>query len=498
MTEPNYHVPSADNFASVIIPELYNEKKAELKKTIDEDKDSMSSFSFTTDGWTSKAGDSYLGVTGHYLDDDFYFKNMCLGHEKLNGSHTGVNMKNALQIKLAEYNLIPSTIPIYAVSDNAPNIVNALNLLSSEDVDVTRIPCFDHGLNLAVSDVKEQTKNFSNTCAKTRSLVGFFKHSSSARDVFHEVQIERGLPPLELMQDVPTRWNSEFLMLSRLCKVREPLSIAIGRLKDSPVEDLTTREWSVVESYVNVLRPLYDATVTMSAENKPTISSVIPTLSTVEDILTGIVSTEIGTTPSKTLAKNLKLQIQSRFPNYTEDKIYVISMMLDPRYKDMLIDSSKKNRWVEVIKTEANKMAEALAEKAKKASQVTATPSTSQVNAPSSSTTPATSLRASMKRVLSQKTSQSEMSVKSLLDLELGHYFAEAPIGLDDDPLKFWRESRSKYPLLRPVAKKYLGIPASQCACERQNSTGTNVVTARRRRLTPLHVEQLVFLHENL
>ncbi|CAH0380777.1 unnamed protein product [Bemisia tabaci] len=88
-------------------------------------------------------------------------------------------------------------------------------------------------------------------------------------------------------------------------------------------------------------------------------------------------------------------------------------------------------------------MAEALAEKAKKASQVTATPSTSQVNSPSSSTTPATSLRASMKRELSKRTSQSEMTVKSLLDLELSHYSAEASIGLDDDPLKFWREIKS-------------------------------------------------------
>lgn len=88
------------------------------------------------------------------------------------------------------------------------------------------------------------------------------------------------------------------------------------------------------------------------------------------------------------------------------------------------------------------------------------------------------------------------MTVKSLLDLEI----AEASIGLDDDPLKFWRESKSKYPLLRPVANKYLGFLRRKLLAHlRQHSAGTNnVVPEKRRRLTPLRVEQLVFLQETL
>lgn len=75
-------------------------------------------------------------------------------------------MKQGLQIKLGEYNLIQSTIQIYAVADNAPNLDSDLNFLSSEEVTVTRIHRLntspEHRLILAVCDVKEQTKNFGN------------------------------------------------------------------------------------------------------------------------------------------------------------------------------------------------------------------------------------------------------------------------------------------------------------------------------------------------
>jgi hypothetical protein len=48
------------------------------------------------------------------------------------------------------------------------------------------------------------------------------------------------------------------------------------------------------------------------------------------------------------------------------------------------------------------------------------------------------------------------------------------------------------------LVRKYMSIPATQVRSERQFSAGSNTVTWRHQNLLPEHVEQLLFLHENL
>lgn len=80
---------------------------------------------------------------------------------------------------------------------------------------------------------------------------------------------------LKLKQDVRTRWNSTFFMLERLIKLKEPITIVMITLKDSPCH-LNSDEWSIIEDVVPLLRPFDRVTVELSAEQYPTISTVIP------------------------------------------------------------------------------------------------------------------------------------------------------------------------------------------------------------------------------
>ena len=42
-----------------------------------------------SDGWTSRAGDTYLGVTYHYIDSDWVLRSVTVDVQKLEGSTTG-------------------------------------------------------------------------------------------------------------------------------------------------------------------------------------------------------------------------------------------------------------------------------------------------------------------------------------------------------------------------------------------------------------------------
>ena len=53
-------------------------------------------------------------------------------------------------------------------------------------------------------------------------------------------------------------------------------------------------------------------------------------------------------------------------------------------------------------------------------------------------------------------------------------------------------------PTLANIAKKILAIPASSAKSERVFSTGGNIVTAKRNRLAPKKVENLIVIKENM
>lgn len=51
------------------------------------------------------------------------------------------------------------------------------------------------------------------------------------------------LEPLKLKQDVQIRWNSMYIMMDRLEKVKIPLCAALSSLS-SPPDNLNSEEWN--------------------------------------------------------------------------------------------------------------------------------------------------------------------------------------------------------------------------------------------------------------
>ncbi|KUF93654.1 Electron transfer flavoprotein beta subunit [Phytophthora nicotianae] len=65
------------------------------------------------------------------------------------------------------------------------------------------------------------------------------------------------------------------------------------------------------------------------------------------------------------------------------------------------------------------------------------------------------------------------------------------------NPLKWWSVNRRKYPVLSPLARKWLGCVATSVPSERAFSTAGNTVTTKRSQLDPSLARDLVFIAEN-
>lgn len=64
------------------------------------------------------------------------------------------------------------------------------------------------------------------------------------------------------------------------------------------------------------------------------------------------------------------------------------------------------------------------------------------------------------------------------------------------DPLQWWSQKTSKYPILSHLAKKILCIPATSAPVERLFSVAGLTIANDRARLLPENAEDLVFLHD--
>lgn len=97
----------------------------------------------TTDCWTSRDNKSYIAITVHFIDNNFNLKSILLSCHSFLENHTSDNLCEQINKTLNAWNLRDKIV--FAVSDNAYNIQNALGQLKFK-----HFGCFAHTLNLIV------------------------------------------------------------------------------------------------------------------------------------------------------------------------------------------------------------------------------------------------------------------------------------------------------------------------------------------------------------
>ena len=68
-----------------------------------------------------------MGITAHWIDREWHQKELVIGFEPLNGSHTGKNLAEALIVVIKRYNLGSKLLSI--TTDNASNMTKMVEEL---------------------------------------------------------------------------------------------------------------------------------------------------------------------------------------------------------------------------------------------------------------------------------------------------------------------------------------------------------------------------------
>ena len=83
------------------------------------------------------------------------------------------------------------------------------------------------------------------------------------------------------------------------------------------------------------------------------------------------------------------------------------------------------------------------------------------------------------------------------VEKEVDIFLKDPPPLLDSNHAAWWKVNEGRFPRLAKLARKYLAIPGTSVPSERVFSAAGLTVNRLRTRLTPEHVDMLIFLNKN-
>lgn len=239
--DTSYNLPSRGTIMSRIHT-LYEDERAQRTNMLEQAKH----IAVTGDHWTSVNNDNYLGVTAHFIDQDWTLQSFALTVSKTEERHYAEACANHFLDVANEWEIKEKLTTLG--TDSARNMVAAARLLPFE-----HLPCMAHSLQRTVT-VSLKDSGFESVLAKCRKIVGHFKHSPSNAQELNEEQVAHGLKQESLAQDVATRWNSTLEMVKRMQRNTSPLTTTLAQQK-SKVAMVTDPELAKLQKLEELLEP---------------------------------------------------------------------------------------------------------------------------------------------------------------------------------------------------------------------------------------------------
>ncbi|XP_044570347.1 E3 SUMO-protein ligase ZBED1-like [Drosophila ananassae] len=317
--DPRYTLPSRKTLQHVYMKNIFEDLKTKLFTILDR----VNSCAITADLWTSKANESYITATCHFITKDFVLRSVVLATKPLldDSNHSAQNIASSLRGICDEWNIFDKIAAI--TTDNANSMIKACEFLQKR-----HLPCVAHTINLVVQSCLA-IDCLQDILLKCKRIVTYFKSSSIALSKFKASQ-ETDIK-YSLIQEVPTRWNSAYHMIERILLTNEAISKVLLSTSKAPTP-FTADEVAILKDIVQLLSPFDNATKQVSSSTSVTASLIVP-------IVCGLLHTldsfrlKLNSFEGIEALNCLVDQVKKRLLGYEKRTFPKMSTLLDPRFK---------------------------------------------------------------------------------------------------------------------------------------------------------------------
>ncbi|OAY60648.2 hypothetical protein MANES_01G057350v8 [Manihot esculenta] len=427
--------------------------------------------SLTTDIWTSLQRINYMCITAHFIDNDWKLHKRIINFCPIS-SHKSEEVGKAIETCLLEWGLDKVFI---VTIDNA----------SSNDVAISYLKkkLANWGVSVANSTYLHM-RYVNDSMMKVQDAVRYIRSSPARLKRFKECVLhEKIKSKSSLCLDVPTRWNSTYLMAFERYESQDPMfTIDMG---ENGIPDYY--DWTQVRKMADMLAHFYELTLRISGSRYVTSNLFFSEVSDLAFILNQWISS--NNLDMKSIGERMRVKFDKYWGDVNEmNKIIYFAVVLDPRDKFEFIEYSfsqmyGKEKGVELFIKVKSSLFDLFNEYKKIGSCTT----TGSINPK-----PKFFLRHHYKK---QKLEESG-GFDSKTELEVYPSETIQEKKEDFDVMKLWKINSERFPILGKIARDILAIPVSTVASESAFSTGGRALDSFRSSLTPKIVEGLIYVQD--
>ena len=419
----------------------------------------------TSDMWRSRALDSFMSLTCHFITATMHLIKLCpfvqyFGENR----HTGSNIKLMMDQFLSVIGIDRPNIIKTCVTDNAGN--NKVMFRMSEELQ--EYYCNIHTMQLAVCavfDLRIINIKVSDCMEKCHELATFVRRSelnkNELKQACREARMNFSMPK------VPneTRWNSKEENVATTIKLKVPLQNLAQTDTDLRWAEKVPNaaEFQLLESLVEILSRIKIANKMWEGDLEPTIQNVIPELFNIRDTL--VKKKRNKERYVSVFARELEKLIETRFPDCgTQNTLNCQAHLLDPEYRGVIL------REYGVYESTRREIL-------RKGSRYESVPApVTQITREESNDDDRSELSAAqrLKRMNAPSVPAETIGInnnRSMTEIELTK-FEQMDIPSCKDPLGFYRDHSTTFPILSKIVREVYAIPASSASSERVFSIG--------------------------
>ncbi|XP_040374592.1 zinc finger BED domain-containing protein RICESLEEPER 2-like [Rosa chinensis] len=512
---PKWKIPCRKVIVKIFL-KMYQSKKEELRKEL-----SCHCVCLTTDTWTSLQNINYMVLTAHFIDNGWKLHKRVLNFCVIS-NHQGVTIGRILESCLRAWS-IDRVLTISV--DNASANKHAIDYIRDKMNDWEKsaifggkylhVRCLAHIVNLIV---RSALHLLDKSVSSIRNAVRYVRSSSSRLDAFRScIEKEVGDCKRICVLDVPTRWNSTYIMLETVLELRkafdrlkhdedskytsyfdedeeaveedgeEPgdFSVDLSAIRSSRASRKRVRppnaaDWEKAVVFVKFLKVFYNVTLSVSAINHPTspkaFHDIVSIHVEIEDLFCQPVDNHDVTQKILfQMAQKMRVKYQKYFGKLGDiNQLLLVALVLDPRYKILFFENvCKKMLNMEdlVIKKKSVELKELVvsltdlyaAALPSQSSQRTRSSEVTQTAGSSRYTS--TRVTGKMADMLEEWDRELEDGDAVVVNNEVDRYLLDPiekpPKGIEFNILTWWKLNGPKYPNLQTVAKDVLAIQVS-------------------------------------
>ncbi|KAL1341917.1 hypothetical protein AAHE18_09G121600 [Arachis hypogaea] len=327
--EPRFMVPSRMTVSRDYF-QLYLDEKKRLKEWLAK---SCARVCLTTDCWTSNQNYTYMSLTAHFVDEEWMLQKRIINFCQIE-NHKGDTVGREIEKCLREWGIEK----VFTITvDNATSNDGAITYLQRKlgargglvcGGKYMHVRCCAHVLNLVVNEgIKEQHTSIESI----RNAIRYVRSSPQRTKKFKDcIEAELIESKSLVCLDVPTRWNSTYLMLEHAEKFEK----AFDRLYDQEPDFLRwfgEDNWQHARLFMDFLRVFYEITLTFSSSLHVTSNICFHEIESVASQLTSWSHNQSDLLGS--MASSMKHKYDKYWgPVDKFNPLLLVAVVLDPRY----------------------------------------------------------------------------------------------------------------------------------------------------------------------